>query len=67
MKHHKSPCIDICKFSGPSKWCIGCGRTREEVQKCPKLKPYDIKKLKNILKKRMLLINNSQNKIFFPH
>ena len=33
MKRHKSPCIDVCKFTGPNKWCLGCGRTKEEAQK----------------------------------
>jgi len=33
MKRQKSPCIDICEFSGPKGWCIGCGRTRGECRK----------------------------------
>ena len=56
MKRHKSPCIDVCKFTGPNKWCLGCGRTKEEAQKWKKLKPYDIKRLQNSLKKRMFFI-----------
>ena len=36
MKSPKSPCIDVCKFSGQNGWCIGCGRTREECQKWKK-------------------------------
>ena len=40
MKKKKSPCIDICEFSGPKGWCIGCGRTRDECQKWKTLKPY---------------------------
>ena len=30
-KRKKSPCIDVCDFSGTKGWCRGCGRTREEV------------------------------------
>ncbi len=39
-KRKKSPCIDICEFSGPKGWCLGCGRTREELKKWKTLKPY---------------------------
>ena len=62
MKHRKSPCIDICNFTGPKGWCLGCGRTKEESRKWRNLKPYDkIKILKN-LKKRMLVLE--KNKVF---
>ena len=44
-KKQKSPCIDMCKFSGPKGWCLGCGRTRGECQKWKNLKPYDKKNL----------------------
>ena len=36
MKHNKSPCIDICQFTGKNSWCIGCGRTRDECKKWKK-------------------------------
>ena len=58
MKSQKSPCVDVCKFTGRNGWCIGCGRTREECQKWRKLKLFDIKSLQKQLKKRMLLIEN---------
>ena len=57
MKKQKSPCIDICKFTGPSGWCLGCGRTKEESRKWKRLKPYDLKILNKELKKRMLKID----------
>ena len=56
MKNNKSPCIDICKFSGPKGWCLGCGRTKEECRKWKSLKPYDLKILNKHLKKRMKVI-----------
>ena len=40
MKRSKSPCIDICDFSGTKGWCLGCGRTREESNKWKSMKPY---------------------------
>ena len=60
MKQRKSPCIDICNFTGTKGWCLGCGRTKEESRKWRNLKPYDkIKILKN-LKKRMLVLEKDQ-------
>ncbi|EOD78296.1 hypothetical protein D515_03079 [Grimontia indica] len=53
MKRNQSPCIDVCDFSGPKGWCLGCGRTREECQKWKGMKPYDKNALQKELKKRM--------------
>ena len=58
MKSVKSPCIDICNFSGRNGWCLGSGRTREECRKWKNLRPYDRKIIENSLKKRMLSINS---------
>ena len=62
MKRRKSPCIDICEFSGPNGWCLGCGRSRQECQKWKKLKPYEIITLQKEIKKRMsqIALNNAQ-------
>ena len=57
MKKPKSPCIDICRFSGPNNWCVGCGRTRNECNKWKKMKPYEINHLNKELKRRLLIIN----------
>jgi predicted Fe-S protein YdhL (DUF1289 family) len=27
----ESPCVDICRIDQPSGWCIGCGRTLDEI------------------------------------
>ena len=56
MKKNKSPCIDVCDFSGPHGWCLGCGRTRNECDKWKKLRPYDIKIIQKQLEKRRSLI-----------
>ena len=58
MKSKKSPCIDICKFTGKNGWCLGCGRTKIEARKWKKLKPYDIKTLEKQLQKRLLIIKS---------
>ena len=53
MKRQKSPCIDICEFSGPKGWCIGFGRTRDECRRWKKLNPYATKSLRKELSKRI--------------
>ncbi|MBR54114.1 DUF1289 domain-containing protein [Candidatus Poribacteria bacterium] len=60
MKRNQSPCIDMCIFSGPKGWCLGCGRTRKECQKWKKMKPYAKITLQKELKKRMSQIEAKQ-------
>lgn len=57
MKSNKDPCIQVCVFSGPKGWCIGCGRTRQECQKWKAMKPYAKNAIENELKKRLTKIN----------
>ena len=61
MKRRKSPCIDVCEFSGPYGWCLGCGRSRQECQKWKKLKPYEINIIQKELKKRLSQIEHKKN------
>ena len=58
MKARKSPCINICDFSGPKGWCKGCGRTRQECQRWKNMKPYHINNLEKELKKRIAKIHH---------
>ncbi|MDA0271903.1 MAG: DUF1289 domain-containing protein [Proteobacteria bacterium] len=53
MKRHNSPCIDVCNFSGPKGWCLGCGRTRQECQNWKAMKPYAKRMLQRELEKRI--------------
>lgn len=53
MKKRKSPCIDICEFPGPTGWCVGCGRTRDECGRWKKMKPFEANILEKELKRRM--------------
>ena len=53
MKKRKSPCVDICQFTGPCGWCTGCGRTRAESARWKKMKPYEANKIKKEFKQRM--------------
>ncbi|MDC3096266.1 DUF1289 domain-containing protein [Alphaproteobacteria bacterium] len=58
MKSKKSPCTDICKFTGKSGWCLGCVRTKVEARKWKNLKPYVIKTLEKQLKKKLLIFKS---------
>lgn len=53
MKQNNSPCIDVCQFSGPRGWCIGCGRTRDECQQWKSMKPYARQTVLRELQKRL--------------
>lgn len=61
MKKQKSPCIDVCDFSGPKGWCLGCGRTRQECQNWKSMKPYVVNILTKDLRKRMAQMNNGDS------
>lgn len=62
MKKQKSPCVDLCDFSNPKGWCVGCARTRDECQKWKTLKPYALNNLKKELKKRMSQMRSDRSK-----
>ncbi|MEL6245408.1 MAG: DUF1289 domain-containing protein [Pseudomonadota bacterium] len=34
-----SPCIKVCAIDGETGWCLGCGRTLQEVAAWVKLGP----------------------------
>ena len=58
MSSKKSPCVNVCKFSGLNGWCLGCGRTKKECRNWKKIKKYERKILKKTLRKRMLIIGS---------
>ncbi len=31
MTNVPSPCIDICELDQTGQWCLGCGRSLEEI------------------------------------
>lgn len=62
MKRDRSPCIDVCEFSGPHEWCLGCARTRQECREWKSMKPYDRNILLKKLTKRMFAIKNQHPK-----
>lgn len=48
-----SPCTDVCRFDLRKKWCLGCGRTTDEIKAWRKLSPYRRTALSLELKRRM--------------
>ena len=62
MKKRKSPCIDVCEFTGPSGWCLGCGRSREECARWKKMKPYEANIIERELVRRMSKMTKAQTK-----
>ena len=58
MGNSKSPCIDNCVFTGPKRWCIGCGRTRQECREWKNMKPFKKTNLEKQLKQRMAKMNS---------
>ncbi|MGE7371227.1 DUF1289 domain-containing protein [Neorhizobium sp. NPDC001467] len=48
-----TPCTDVCQFDPRNKWCVGCGRTPDEIKAWRKLTPFRRTVLTNELKHRM--------------
>lgn len=48
-----SPCTAICQYDPRNKWCLGCGRTAEEIKSWKKLSPFHRTKLSADLKRRL--------------
>ncbi|WP_421577962.1 DUF1289 domain-containing protein [Shinella sp. M31] len=55
----ESPCTDLCAFDPRKKWCVGCGRTLEEIKAWKKLTPFRRQALSNDLKHRMKWIEKN--------
>ncbi|MBO67787.1 MAG: DUF1289 domain-containing protein [Acidiferrobacteraceae bacterium] len=53
-----NPCNDICIYTGPKGWCIGCGRTRAESRQWERLQPYARQRILQQLKRRLAKIDN---------
>lgn len=48
-----SPCTDVCRFDPRNKWCVGCGRTTDEIKTWRKLSPFRKTALSTELARRM--------------
>ncbi len=55
-----SPCTDVCQFDTRNKWCLGCGRSVDEIKGWRKLSPYHRTTLVRELKRRMEKMRKAQ-------
>jgi uncharacterized protein len=55
-----SPCTDICRFDPRNKWCVGCGRTTDEIKAWRKLSPYHKATLTKELAHRMKRLRRNE-------
>jgi predicted Fe-S protein YdhL (DUF1289 family) len=53
MKKKDDPCTGVCRFDGPTGWCLGCGRTAQEIRAWAKATPYRRTALKRELPARL--------------
>ncbi|MFF0952896.1 DUF1289 domain-containing protein [Rhizobium leguminosarum] len=61
----ETPCTDVCQFDPCKKWCVGCGRTGEEIKAWRKLSPYQRTILSNDLKRRLKRLEASSPTVEF--
>ncbi|MGK6356117.1 DUF1289 domain-containing protein [Sphingomonas sp. DT-207] len=48
-----SPCIDVCRIDPGTGWCIGCGRTIDEIVRWGATDPEDRRRVMAELPERM--------------
>ena len=52
-KRKKSPCIDVCDFSGTKGWCLGCGPNQGGSPQLEDSQALQAKRLEKELSRRM--------------
>lgn len=58
----KTPCVNVCQMDSRTRWCIGCGRTVDEITKWPKMTPYRQKAVVAELKRRLSHIEDQKKR-----
>ena len=58
----KSPCTGICKLINNGKFCIGCGRSIEEISNWNNLKDKEKKEIIKKIQKKSSLKKSIKNK-----
>jgi predicted Fe-S protein YdhL (DUF1289 family) len=56
-----SPCINICQIDVKTQWCIGCGRTIEEITLWQAMSPQQQQNIIDQLKPRIAQIYSEQS------
>ena len=50
--HVVSPCVSICVLDGETGFCLGCQRSRDEIQSWPRLSADEKQRLLDELEQR---------------
>ncbi|GJE47019.1 hypothetical protein GOFOIKOB_0038 [Methylobacterium tardum] len=53
------PCISVCQFDGRTGWCVGCGRTVQEIRTWRKMTPYRRTALTRELPRRVTQVSGA--------
>ena len=49
----ETPCVNICLLDGPSEFCIGCGRSGNEIAGWVDMTPAERRAIMDILPERL--------------
>ena len=49
----ETPCVNICLLDGPSGFCIGCGRSGDEIAGWVDMTPAERRAIMDILPERL--------------
>ena len=60
-KRASSPCIDVCRHDPKTRWCLGCGRTADEIGEWSKLTPFRRRRLQQELAHRLIKLKNAHD------
>lgn len=58
----ESPCVNICVIDDRSGYCIGCGRTRDEVANWVRMTPTERRATMDGLSERMASITRDRKR-----
>ena len=47
-----SPCIEVCSIDEGTGYCVGCGRTRDEIADWPRMTPEEKRRVLAQLEER---------------
>lgn len=54
-----SPCINVCTMDTDTGWCLGCGRTLDEITEWPKAEPAKLLEIREALPRRIEAMKES--------
>ena len=63
LKKITSPCVGICSINKNNDFCIGCGRTIDQISKWSNFNETEKKKIILQIKNRIVFANIGTNKL----